>query len=80
MTIRQTQLGKKGLTDNFVSSLKKHFEKVQNVKITVLKSLCRNRQELKELSEIIIDKLGRNYTKKIIGYTIVIKKWRKAKR
>lgn len=80
MVIRQIQLGKRGITENFISSLKKQFEKVQIVKITVLKSFCRDKQKLKEFSKEIIDKLGKNYTERTIGYTIAIRKWRKAKR
>jgi ribosomal protein L17 len=50
------------------------------VKIVVLKSCCRNREELKNYSEKILKRLGKNYTSRIIGYTIIVKKWRKAVR
>lgn len=80
MTVRQIQLGKKGITDNFIKTLENHFKGAQTVKISVLKSLCRDRQEIKKLSEDILEKLGKNHTARIIGYTIVVKKWRKDKR
>ena len=75
--IRQIQLGKNGITENFIGSLKHQFDKCKNVKISVLRSCCRDKTELKEISEEILKKLGNNYTTKIIGYTIVAKKWRK---
>ncbi|MFH1503695.1 MAG: YhbY family RNA-binding protein [Candidatus Diapherotrites archaeon] len=76
-TIRQIQLGKNGLTENFISNLKHHFDNCKNIKISVLKSCCRDREELKKISEEILNKLGKTYTVKIIGYTIIVKKWRR---
>lgn len=78
--LTQIQLGKNGLTDNFISTLKDHFKKHENVKVSVLKSATRDRQQLKKISEQIIEKLGDNYTSKIIGYTIILKKWKKSKK
>ena len=76
-TLATIQLGKNGLTDNFILTLKNHFKKSNNVKVSVLRSCCRNKKELKEIAEEILEKLGKNYTTKTIGYTIAIKKWRK---
>lgn len=71
------QLGKQGVTENFIASLKHRFETHANMKISVLKSATRNRKELKKISEEILGGLGKNYTARIIGFTIVVKKWRK---
>lgn len=79
-TIRQMQLGKNGLTEGFMCNLKHHFDTCKNVKISVLKSCCRDREELRKINEKILEKLGNNYTSRIIGYTIVVKKWRKEMR
>jgi RNA-binding protein YhbY len=76
-TIRQMQLGKNGLTEGFMCNLKHHFDTCKNVKISVLRSCCRDRTELKELNDKIIEKLGNTYTSRVIGYTIVVKKWRR---
>jgi RNA-binding protein YhbY len=75
--IRQIQLGKNGLTESFIGNLKHHFDNCKNVKISVLRSCCRDREELKKINDEILGKLGNNYTSRIIGYTIVIKKWRR---
>lgn len=74
------QLGKQGLTENFIETLKDNFKKHENVKISVLKSGRHNKENVKEYSEEILKKLGKNYTVRIIGFTIILKKWRKAKR
>ena len=79
-TIRQIQLGKNGLTENFICNLKHHFDICKNVKVSVLKSCCRDREELKKIGEEILKKMGNNYTLRIIGYTLVVKKWRREMR
>ena len=79
-TIRQIQLGKNGLTENFIGNIKHQFDNCKNLKISVLKSCCREKEELKKISEEILDKLGKTYTAKIIGYTIIVKKWRREMR
>lgn len=71
------QLGKQGVTENFIETLRHYFKSHENVKISVLKSATRDREELKKNSEEILDGLGKNYTARIIGFTIVVKKWRR---
>ncbi|MCA9488033.1 MAG: hypothetical protein KC516_03675 [Nanoarchaeota archaeon] len=77
MVIRQIQLGKNGLTESFLENLKNQFENINNIKVSVLRSCCRDKDELKEISKRMLDFLGKNYTAKLIGYTISLKKWRK---
>ena len=79
-TIRNIQLGKNGITGNFIESLKNQFNDCKNVKISVLKSLTRDKKEIKKLSDEILEKLGKKYTARLIGFTIVVKKWRRAVR
>jgi len=75
------QIGKNGLTTEFLENLKKVFETKSNesVRINVLKSATRNRKELEEINKRILEVLGSNFTSKVIGYTIVLRKWRKAR-
>lgn len=77
--IRQIQIGKQGVTENFIESLKKQFLKCKTVKISVLKSACRDREGLRKIREKILSEFGNNYTAKVIGFTIVLKRWRKSK-
>ena len=77
-SIGKVQLGKQGVTDNFIDTLEKHFKTYKNVKVSVMKSAGRNREKVREYSEKILEKLGSHFTSRVIGFTIVLKKWRKA--
>jgi len=80
MKSAEMQLGKNGITENFVETLNSHFQKHGNVRVSVLKSAGHEKEKVKKYSEELLDKLGKNYTVKIIGFTIVLKKWRREKR
>jgi RNA-binding protein YhbY len=75
----EIQLGKKGLTQEFLDSLKKRFENksIKNIKIRVLQNARESREDVKKYSEEIIQVLGNKYTAKIIGFSIFVQKWRK---
>ena len=75
----QMQLGKKGLTKEFLEDIKKRFEKpaVKNIKVSVLKSARTSREDVKKYSSEILDFLGGKFTSRIIGFSIFLKKWRK---
>jgi len=77
MTQGQVQLGKNGLTENFIATLKNHFIKHKNVRIIVLKSAGHEKARVKEYSGKILEKLGKKYTAKVVGFTIFVKKWRR---
>ena len=74
------QIGKNGITENFIESLENSFKKHENVKVHVLKSAGHDKKKIKEMSDRILDELGKNYTSRVIGFTIVLKKWRKPRR
>ena len=80
ISLSEIQLGKAGLTENFLTTLKSHFKAHRNVKITVLRSACRDKKELKEMEKKILEFLGSKYTAKSIGYTIKVKRWRQDKK
>jgi len=77
MTFTEMQLGKNGVTENFIQTLKSHFQKHENVRISVLKSAGHTKEKVKKYSDEILNKLGKNYTSRVVGFTIVLKKWRK---
>ena len=92
MLIRQMQLGKSGITENFMNSLKNQFKNSQVIKISVLKSATRDRKEIEKIRDELLEKLGKNFessqaaekfhgnfTGRIIGFTIILRKWRKAR-
>ncbi len=78
--LAQIQIGKNGISENFIKTLEDNFKHHMNVRVAVLKSAGHNKTKVKEYSEEILEKLGRNYTAKTVGFTIFIKKWRKSKR
>jgi len=80
MTQSSIQLGKNRVTENFIETLKNHFKKHNNVKISILKSAEHKKEKMGMYSEEILKKLGRNYTARIVGFTIFVKKWRKSVR
>lgn len=73
------QIGKAGITDNFISTLKNLFKNHKNVKIHVLKSARgtgkEGKAEVKQYADQILEKLGKKYTAKNIGFVINVKKW-----
>ena len=78
----ELQLGKKGLTAEFLDDIKNRFEKMKlkNMKISVLKSAREEgREDVKRYSEQIQQRLGEKFTTRVIGFSIFIKKWRKAR-
>ncbi len=74
------QIGKQGLTENFIFTLKNSFKERKAVKIQVLKSKTREKEKVEEIGEEIVEKLGKNYVYKVMGFVIFIKKFRKAVR
>jgi len=78
--LTQSQIGKNGVTSNFIETLKTYFKKHDIVKISVLKSGGHEKSKVREYSNQIISDLGEYYTSKIIGFTIIVRKWRKARR
>lgn len=79
---QEIQVGKKGLTNEFLEDLKNRFEnkKITNIKVHVLKSARENgKEDVKKFSKEILDFLGNKFTSRVIGFSIFIKKWRKAR-
>ena len=70
------QLGKQGVSENFIATLKGHFENHKQVRISVLKNARKNKDDVKKYANEIISKLGAKYTYKTIGFTILLRKWR----
>jgi len=78
----EIQIGKKGLTTEFMEELKKRFEKIEikNIKIRVLQSAReKGREDVKKYAEEIQAYLGGRFTYRIVGFSIFLKKWRKSK-
>jgi len=68
------QLGKQGVTENFIGLLEGHFQNHKLVKISVLKNARKNKEDVKKYADEIIKRLGERYTCKTIGFTIILRK------
>jgi RNA-binding protein YhbY len=75
--ISSVHVGKNGVSETLVETIKAHFKKHRNVKVVFLKNFSRDRKVIKRESEKLLDALGKNYTYRILGFTLFIKKWRK---
>lgn len=74
---RKVQIGKKGLTQGTIDIIQSTFTNANSVRVSLLKSATRDKDHAREIADEIVDKLGRNYKYRLIGYTIVINKFKK---
>jgi len=79
MVLVKLQIGKNGITEGFIETLKVAFKKNDAVRISVLQAGTRDKKELEEMNKKLLAALGASYTSKVIGYTIALRKWRKAR-
>lgn len=73
--ITQFQIGKSGVTDGVIDSLELSFKHHKQVKVSALKSSGRNRENIKEMAQEIVNKLHEKKIKcdyRIIGFTIIL--------
>jgi RNA-binding protein YhbY len=80
MTQATIQIGKNGVNAGTFISLENAFKTHELVRICVLKSAGREKAQVREMAEKIVDKLGKKYTYRMVGFTIFVRKWRKEKR
>jgi len=79
---KETQLGKNGITQEFVKDIEKRLEKDRNItmKVSVLKSARpEGKVDVKKYADELLKKLGEKYTVRIMGFSIFLRKWRKAR-
>lgn len=72
--IASFQIGKNGLTDGIIQSLKLSLKYHKQVRISVLKSATRSRSELQEIAEKIKSSMPVKCAYRIIGFTIILMK------
>ncbi|MCK4996796.1 YhbY family RNA-binding protein [Candidatus Pacearchaeota archaeon] len=78
--VRKLQMGKNGLSEAFIGQVQSILDNERLVKISILKSHCRDKAEAKEIAEKLIETLGKKYDYKLIGYVMTIIKYRKDQR
>ena len=72
--VGELQLGKQGITENFIKTLQTYFVKNKFVKISVLQSCCRDKKELEKMANEIAEKLKGTFRIKLIGYKIILRR------
>lgn len=75
--IKRLQMGKNGLSTAFIEQVKSIFENEKLVKISILKSACRDKNEADKIAQKLIETLGQKYDYKLVGYVLTIIKYRK---
>ena len=68
------QIGKSGITEGTIESLKLAFKTHKQVRISLLKSTGHTKEKTKEIAEQIKSKLPFKTDYKIIGFTIILRK------
>ena len=76
----QVNIGKNGLNEGIIEVLENAFKTRERVRISVLKAAGHTRENVKQIAENIISKLGTKYDYTIIGFVIIIRKYRKPRR
>ncbi len=79
MTEVKFQIGKSGLTEGIIESLKLAFKNHKQVRISVLKGADRNKEKVREMGEEISVKLREgqkkhSYPYRIVGFTIIMRR------
>lgn len=68
------QIGKRGLTDNFIETMRISFKTHKQLRISVLKAASPNKVKVKEIAEEISQKLPFPTKYRILGFTIIIRR------
>lgn len=80
--IASAQIGKQGLTSGMIDLIENMFQNHELVKVAVLKTCTRDRDEIKKLAQDLCNELIKRFKKefnfRIVGFTIFMRKWRKA--
>lgn len=75
--IKRLQIGKRGLNEAFVEQVRDLFKDEEIIKISILKSACRNKPGAVKIAEELVDALGKNFVYRIVGYVLTVRKFRK---
>lgn len=68
------QIGKNGITEGAINSLNLILKTHSQIRISALKSSGRNKNNIKEIADEIINKLAYRCHYRILGFTIILKR------
>ena len=78
--IKKLQIGKNGLSEAFVEQVQGIFKKEKIVKISILKSACRDKNDAEKMAQDLVCALGGKFDYKLVGYVVTVIKFRKVQR
>jgi len=78
--IKRLQIGKNGLSSAFIEQVRSIFEKEKMIKISILKSACRDKKDAEKMGKDLVEALGPKYNFKLVGYVLTVIKLRKERR
>jgi len=70
------QIGKNGLTETFLETIRTAFKTRRQVRISVLKTASRNKEEIHKMAEKIQQSLKFKTNIRVLGFTIILIKSR----
>ena len=68
------QIGKNGLTDTVLEAIKTAFKTHKQIRINLLRSFTRDKEELKQVKDKIDKGVKEKHKVFVIGFTIIISK------
>lgn len=68
------QIGKNGLSDQNIEAFKKALKTHNQIRISLLKSSGRDKEETKKIASEIAEKMPFRCSFRIVGFTIILKK------
>lgn len=68
------QIGKAGVTDNFIQTLENAFKTHYTIRLSALQSSGRDKDSIVKIADDIVSRLKGNYAYRILGFTIIMKK------
>lgn len=74
------QIGKSGVNEGVLESLRLGFKTHKVIRISVLKNFAPTKEKVKEVADMLVRDLGGHYTYALIGFTIVMRRLSAPKR
>ncbi len=68
------QIGKSGITEGAIESLRLGFKTHKVIRISVLKSQAPTKDKVQEIAHQLARRIGGNFVHTIVGFTIILRK------
>lgn len=68
------QIGKNGITEGTITSLRAAFKTHKTVRISLLRNYVPTKDKVRVIADELVQKLGGNYRYTTVGFTIILRK------